>query len=261
MNKSNVIFILVRPNFLGNIGSTARVMKNFGFSQLRLVNPPRNYLDAEARKMAVDAFDVLKRAKVETSLSDALSDINMAFSTSACQHRTEEPVPLGHLVEKINAEDLSSENRIAFVFGDERDGLTREEIARCHELTMVPTEPTFASLNLAQALGIVAYELSRESALRNSQIINVGILPNGAEEDELMQLTSELMERANFSRRYNRELVTMQIRSALQKMRPNKREFDLLRGFLLRLNDKLRQSSTKPKPELEPAKGNDVENI
>ena len=69
----------MRPNFLGNIGSTARVMKNFGFSQLRLVNPPRNYLDAEARKMAVDAFDVLKSAKVENSLSDALKDINLAF--------------------------------------------------------------------------------------------------------------------------------------------------------------------------------------
>ncbi|MBA4078864.1 MAG: hypothetical protein C0508_27795, partial [Cyanobacteria bacterium PR.023] len=167
MNKDNIIFILVRPNFLGNIGSTARVMKNFGFSQLRLVNPPRNYLDAEARKMAVDAFDVLKKAKVESSLSQALSDINLAFSTSACQHRTEEPEALGHLVEKLHQQDLTRENKIAFVFGDERDGLTKEEIARCHELILVPTEPTFASLNLAQALGIVAYELSRTEGLHN----------------------------------------------------------------------------------------------
>ncbi|MFA6212001.1 MAG: TrmH family RNA methyltransferase [Candidatus Obscuribacterales bacterium] len=248
MNKDNIIFILVRPNFLGNIGSTARVMKNFGFSQLRLVNPPRNYLDAEARKMAVDAFDVLKKAKIEDSLSQALSDINLAFSTSACQHRTEEPEALGHLVSKIEEQDLTSNNKIAFVFGDERDGLTREEIARCHELILVPTEPTFASLNLAQALGIVAYELSRSSGLVNCRKATTSeILPNGREEDELMQLTSILMDRANFSRRYNRELVTMQLRSALQKMRPNKREFDLLRGFLLRLNDKLEQGQPEPK--------------
>lgn len=240
MNKDNIIFVLVRPNFLGNIGSTARVMKNFGFSQLRLVNPPRNYLDAEARKMAVDAFDVLKRAKVESSLSQALSDINLAFSTSACQHRTEEPEALGHLAEKLHQQDLTKENKLAFVFGDERDGLTREEIARCHELILVPTEPTFASLNLAQALGIVAYELSRSEGLQNHKRVSSEILPCGAEEDELMNLTSELMDRANFSRRYNRELVTMQLRTALQKMRPNKREFDLLRGFLLRLNDKLK---------------------
>jgi TrmH family RNA methyltransferase len=240
MDKDNIIFILVRPNFLGNIGSTARVMKNFGFSQLRLVNPPRNYLDAEARKMAVAAFDVLKKAKVESSLSQALSDINLAFSTSACQHRTEEPEALGHLVEKLHQQDLTKENKIAFVFGDERDGLTREEIARCHELILVPTEPTFASLNLAQALGIVAYELSRTEGLHSHKQVSSEILPCGAEEDELMNLTSELMDRANFSRRYNRELVTMQLRSALQKMRPNKREFDLLRGFLLRLNNKLK---------------------
>lgn len=248
MNKDNIIFILVRPNFLGNIGSTARVMKNFGFSQLRLVNPPRNYLDAEARKMAVDAFDVLKKAKIEDTLSNALSDINLAFSTSACQHRTEEPEALGRLVSKIEEQDLTSNNKIAFVFGDERDGLTREEIARCHELILVPTEPTFASLNLAQALGIVAYELSRSSGLVNCKKATTSeILPNGREEDELMQLTSILMDRANFSRRYNRELVTMQLRSALQKMRPNKREFDLLRGFLLRLNDKLEQGQPEPK--------------
>ena len=246
MNKDNVIFILVRPNFLGNIGSTARVMKNFGFSQLRLVSPPRNYLDAEARKMAVGAFDVLKRAKVESSLSSALSDINLAFSTSACQHRTEEPVALGHLVQKINEEKQTEDNKIAFVFGDERDGLNREEIARCHELTIVPTELSFASLNLAQALGIVAYELSRQPALENYQAAkNIGIMPNGAEEDELMSLTCDLMDQANFSRRYNHELVTLQIRSALQKMRPNKREFDLLRGFLLRLNDRLKKSSSE----------------
>lgn len=239
MNKDNIIFILVRPNFLGNIGSTARVMKNFGFSQLRLVNPPRNYLDAEARKMAVDAFDVLKSAKVAISLSDALKDINLAFSTSACQHRTEEPEALGLLVERIHKEDLTNDNKIAFVFGDERDGLTREEIARCHELILVPTEPTFASLNLAQALGIVAYELSRLSGLQNCQSSRSEIMPCGVEEDELMQLTCELMDKANFSRSYNRALVALQLRSALQKMRPNKREFDLLRGFLLRLNDKL----------------------
>ncbi|MDP3507734.1 MAG: TrmH family RNA methyltransferase [Candidatus Melainabacteria bacterium] len=239
MNKNNIVFILVRPNFLGNIGSTARVMKNFGFSQLRLVNPPRNYLDAEARKMAVDAFDVLKGARVENSLSNALRDVNLAFSTSACQHRTEEPESLGLLVEKIHQQDLTSENKVAFVFGDERDGLTKEEIARCHELILVPTEPTFASLNLAQALGIVAYELSRHAGLLSCKSTGSELLPCGAEEDELMQLTSELMDKANFSRRYNRDLVALQLRNALQKMRLNKREFDLLRGFLLRLNDKL----------------------
>lgn len=239
MNKNNIVFILVRPNFLGNIGSTARVMKNFGFSQLRLVNPPRNYLDAEARKMAVDAFDVLKGARVENSLSNALRDVNLAFSTSACQHRTEEPESLGLLVEKIHQQDLTNENKLAFVFGDERDGLTKEEIARCHELILVPTEPTFASLNLAQALGIVAYELSRHAGLLSCKSNGSELLPCGAEEDELMQLTSELMDKANFSRRYNRDLVALQLRNALQKMRLNKREFDLLRGFLLRLNDKL----------------------
>lgn len=241
MNKDNVVFILVRPYFLGNIGSTARVMKNFGFRNLRLVNPPRNYLDAEARKMAVDAFDVLKKAKVCESVSEALLDINLAFSTSSCQQRIEAPKALGVLADEIAAADITAANKIAFVFGDERDGLTKDEIARCHELIMIPTEAAFASLNLAQALGIVAYELSRTYNLSTfATNATDSVLPDGTSEDELMTLLGELMDQANFSRRYNRELVGSQLRTALQKMRPNKREFDLLRGFLLRLNDRLK---------------------
>lgn len=243
MNKDNVIFILVRPQFLGNIGSTARVMKNFGFHNLRLVNPPRNYLDAEARKMAVDAFDVLKKAKVFDNISDALLDVNLAFSTSSCQQRIEVPKAMAALADEINAANLTAANKLAFVFGDERDGLTKDEIARCHELIMIPTEADFASLNLSQALGIVAYELSRKIGLESFDGGEKTILPDGAAEDELMALLGELMDEANFSRRYNRELVGSQLRSALQKTRLNKREFDLLRGFLLRLNHRLKVSA------------------
>ncbi len=236
--------MLVRPSFLGNIGSTARVMKNFGFNNLRLVNPPRNYLDAEARKMAVDAFDVLKKARVEDSLSAALTDVNLAFSTSSCQQRKDIPKPLATVVQEIEERDYTVANKIAFVFGNERNGLTSDEIARCHELITIPTEETFVSLNLAQALGIVAYELSRKEGVKHStaasSLAEAEILPPGESEDELMELLAELMDKADFSRRFNSEKVKVQIRGALQKMRPNQREFDLLRGLLLNLNDKLK---------------------
>ncbi len=85
--EHNFVFILVRPNFLGNIGSSARVLKNFGFGQMRLVTPPKNYLDSESRRMAVDAFDVLKKARVFDSLATALEDITMSVATSSGQYR------------------------------------------------------------------------------------------------------------------------------------------------------------------------------
>jgi len=242
--KDNIVFVLVRPSFLGNIGSAARVMKNFGFTKLRIVNPPRNYLDAEARKMAVDAFDVLKQAKIEISLSAALTDINLAFSTSSCQQRSNIPRPLATVVDELEQKNYYASNKIAFVFGNERNGLTSDEIARCHDLIAIPTNVDFVSLNLAQALGIVAYELSRKEGAElltaSAKIAEAQILPDGSGEDEMMELLSQLMERADFSRTWNSKKVKVQMRGALQKMRLNQREFDLFRGLLLRVNDKLR---------------------
>jgi TrmH family RNA methyltransferase len=157
LQSENIVFILVRPVYLGNIGSVARVMKNFGFRRLRLVEPPRNYKDAEARKMAVAAFDILKEAEVFPSLSDALKDVTFAVGTTSGQQRENPPVPL-RIITSMMAE--RSDALSAFVFGDERNGLSREELDRCHQVMTIPTSPDFAALNLAQAVAICAYELS-----------------------------------------------------------------------------------------------------
>ena len=245
MNRDKITFILVRPNFLGNIGSAARVMKNFGFQQLRLVKPPRNYLDAEARKMAVDAFDVLKGARVADSLSEALADINLAFGTSSCKQRNENPRTLASVATEL-AQSANSETHIAVVFGDERDGLSKDELALCHELLHIPSQKDFPSLNLAQALGIVAYELAQSAQLQAEPDLKSAwpcdeSLPSGAQADEFYQLVQQVMAEASFSRSYNEAKVAAELRSALQRMRPSLREMQLLKGFLLTLRGRLKK--------------------
>src|SRR3984885_15562816 len=100
LDPANVYFILVRPVYLGNIGSMARLIKNFGFSNLRLVEAPRNYKDAEARKMAVGAFDVLKASQVFNTLNEAVEDMNLVIGTSTGQQRSQPLVALSQAVEQ-----------------------------------------------------------------------------------------------------------------------------------------------------------------
>ncbi|MBU6455293.1 MAG: hypothetical protein KGS72_26215 [Cyanobacteria bacterium REEB67] len=254
LTQENFVFVLVRPNFLGNIGSTARVMKNFGFTQLRMVSPPKNYLDSEARRMAVDAFDILKKARVFDSVSAALEDINIAVGSSSGQYRTHISQNLAPLAESL-FQELSDGNKIAMVFGDERNGMTNEELDRCHKLMRIESNPLFPSLNLAQALGVVAYQLSlqikthdNEASSDTSQYARPEGLPEGlrmtgALEDQLMERIVTLMDDVEFSRSFNRTKVTGELRNTLQKFNLTQREGLLWQGLLSKVLARLARQS------------------
>ncbi|MBS1994134.1 MAG: hypothetical protein JSS83_26670 [Cyanobacteria bacterium SZAS LIN-3] len=243
LTRSNFVFVLLRPNFLGNIGSAARVMKNFGFNQLRLVTPPKNYLDAEARKMAVDAFDVLKKAKVCASLSEALEDVTLAVATSCGQYRKSAAVDLTSLLASFHGDaknaPLSDENVIAFVFGDERNGMTNEEIDRCHKLMRIESDPQFPSLNLALALGIVAYQTSLTITSHDNTkgtTDDLAVLKmSGREEDELIDKVVSLMDLADFSRSFSRKKVSTELRGTIQRLDLTQREGQLWLGLLSKI--------------------------
>jgi tRNA (cytidine32/uridine32-2'-O)-methyltransferase len=238
INQANITFVLVRPVFLGNIGSTARVLKNFGFSRIYLVEPPRNYKESEARRMSVGAFDLLKEAKVYPTLDLALKDISLAFATSSGQQRLLSPlIPFADVHRLLIS---SVKNQIAFVFGDERDGLRNEEIDRCHHTLTIRANPIFPSLNVAQAVGIVAYELARmQTSLQHRTYDEYA---TGALDDEVIVQLKNLLTKVEFSRKFNHNLVLRQLRSCYQRMHPSKREAELLKGILHRLNQKLTDS-------------------
>ncbi len=257
MRLDNIEFVLVRPVFLGNIGASARVLKNFGFQNLTLVAPPKNYKDAEARKMSVGAFDILKQAKVYETLGEALENISLSIATSSGQQRQR---PLKSLCEETRADApdapnisikeaisrTSMEQRVAIVFGDERNGLTNEEVERCHEVVTIASDANFPSLNVSHALAVVAYEISfaqNHAAWQSKQ--EHPPLSTGKQDDELFFILEELFETIEFSRTYNKSLVIRQLRSAYQRMRPTSRETQLLTGVVHRLNQKLLQSQAE----------------
>jgi TrmH family RNA methyltransferase len=158
--KDNVSFILVEPTEPGNIGAAARSLKNMGFRRLELVNPVP-YLTGEARSMACQAKDILGRATVYRRFPEAIADKSLIVGTTrrlGSRRGTIFPVKDG--ARKIAR--AAQNNTVAILFGNEHNGLTNREIDECGFLITVPADPASPSLNLAQSVMLVAYELSQQ---------------------------------------------------------------------------------------------------
>jgi tRNA/rRNA methyltransferase len=150
-----VRIVLCRPSHPGNIGAAARAMKTMGLADLRLVKPER-YPAPEAQWMATNAADVLLNARIHEDLQSAISDCVAAFALSARPREWSTQV-LDVRAAAARAAGLGGP--VAFVFGNEQAGLTNDEMLACQYLVHIPANPAFSSLNLAQAVQVVAYEL------------------------------------------------------------------------------------------------------
>ena len=147
--------VLCRPSHPGNIGSAARAMKTMGLADLRLVAPER-FPAKEADWMATNAVDVLERSTIHEHLLDAIKDCTATFAMSA---RGREWSPQVLDVRSAAARAVEVDGPVAFVFGNEVAGLSNDEMFACQHLVHIPANPEFSSLNLAQAVQVVAYEL------------------------------------------------------------------------------------------------------
>jgi len=155
----SLYFILVNPAVPANIGAAARAMKTMGFDQLRLVNPC-DHLCLESRMLAHGSHEVLENARVYSTLTEAVADIDFVIGTTA-RRRTRRNlyIPVEHLPELINGKGKSIKE-IALVFGSEESGLSNENAKRCHILSSISMVAKYPSLNLAQAVMIYSYNLS-----------------------------------------------------------------------------------------------------
>jgi len=164
--QDNISFILVEPKEPGNIGASARAMKNMGFRNLELVKPA-DHLAEEARQMACQGTDVLENAKVYATLGAAIRDKQFVVGTTRRSGRTRGMiVPVRESIRKIIA--TAGKNKIAILFGRERNGLTNKEVTQCGFLITIPSDPSSPSLNLSQSVLLVAYELGRKTYKKTS---------------------------------------------------------------------------------------------
>lgn len=202
--KDNIYFILVEPKESGNIGASARAIKNMGFKNLCLVKPPPVITD-EARWFACNALDVLESAKTYDNLKDAISDKAIVIGTSRRKGRrrgvflnVEEGV--GRLY------DIALKNKVAILFGREDRGLYNEEVEECGFLITIPTSKEQPSLNLAQAVLIVAYELSKAEYKSQESREEERILVNHEELIVLYKRVAETLKLLEYIPKGNRDL-------------------------------------------------------
>jgi len=150
-------FVLLNTSHPGNVGAAARAMKVMGFSELVLVAPRHAGApsQAQARAMASGATDVLARARVVATLTEALDEVTYVCATAMTPRDFGPPA---HAPRELFGSLAASGHRVAFVFGSERFGMSNDDVYRCHACLSIPTHPGYGSLNLAQAVQIIAYD-------------------------------------------------------------------------------------------------------
>jgi TrmH family RNA methyltransferase len=160
MQADHVTIILVRPQSPGNIGAVARAMQNMGLHRLALVAPER-FPHPEARMMACNAEALLHHAQIYDSLQAAIAPCHWLVGTSARRRRYRTP-PLTPAAFAHRLSVTSHHHRVGILFGPEDAGLTTAELDLCHHLVVIPTVATATSLNLAQAVMVLCYEIMQQ---------------------------------------------------------------------------------------------------
>lgn len=159
--KENIHFILIEPQEPGNIGAAARAMKNMGFSKLELVNPVP-FHTKEAKWMSCQAYDMVKKAVVYKTFDEAISNKSLIVGTTRRKGKRRGIIlSLKDSIKRITT--TAKNNKVGILFGRERNGLLNKEVEECGFMLTIPSNPKCASLNLAQSVMLVAYELAQSS--------------------------------------------------------------------------------------------------
>ena len=217
----------------GNMGAVARAIKNMGLEGLILVRPNRKQW-LEAVKMAPGAEEILEKAAIYSSMEHAISGMHYVIGTTGRirKHRLRTFTPREIIPKLIN---LPSDHRIAIVFGSERTGLSNHQLSFCQKVIVIPTSPNLLSINLAQAVMILAYEW-RMSLLRKKAVKeNKKMVFAGADKRKrLMEHTESVLRRIGFIRE-NADHIMLSLVDILSRLDLTEREVALLRGILSRI--------------------------
>ena len=229
------IIILVRPQLGENIGKAARAMLNFGLTEMRLVAPRDGWPNPSAGPAASGADIVLENAQLFDTLEEAVADCAHVYATTVRRRDLVKPVVTP---EEAAREVLAADGRTAILFGPERSGLETDDVAVARKIITVPINPEFGSLNLAQAVILVAYEWSKHQALASPPVKDMDPPAPQAELDGLIAHLEAMLQPAGYFYPPDRTPVTRRtLRSVLTKPAWNANEVRTLRGVLSALQN------------------------
>jgi TrmH family RNA methyltransferase len=232
--KRNLHFVLVRPHFASNLGSSVRVMANMGLENLILVRPECE-VGIEARSFAMKGADILDRARFFPSLQAAADDLGILIGTTGRfrggKRKLIDPIELvDEVLPKLGG------SRVGIVFGSEDNGLRRDELRLCQWLVRIPTASAYPVINLAQAAAIVAYQIhlaSRAPSRGSAAPVDAAQLESMLERVESLLAALELPTRVPPSR------LMPRIRKIAARVRLDPEDVNMLHGLLRALNRRL----------------------
>lgn len=241
--------VLIGTSHPGNIGGTARAMKNMGISDLALVAPRCEVRCSEAISRASGADELVAAAHIHETIDDAVADATLVVGASARSRTLPWPmITPRQLGESLASEMQSEKARVALVFGREDTGLTNAELQRCHRHVHIPTNPDFSSLNLAAAVQVLAYECRQAWLAEQASAPASAALPFGTEWDNPLASHEELerffehMERAltaiEFHDPDNPRQLMARLRRLYLRARPDRMEINILRGTFTAMEKK-----------------------
>src|SRR5438552_4840599 len=230
------IIVLVEPQLGENIGATARVMANFALARLRLVKPRDGWPNIHAHRAASGADRILEAAALFDTLEAAIADCTLVLATTARAHDQAKPVIGPDAAAALLAPHVAAGERVAVLFGRERYGLENHEVALADRIVTFPVNPAFASLNLAQAVIIVAYEWFKLST--------GGALPfamprksEAAAREQLLAFFANLereLEKVEFFRPAEKhETMSINLRNIFHRMAPTRQDIQTLTGVIM----------------------------
>ena len=235
-------WVMMRTSHPGNVGSAARAIKTMGFSALHLVNPAYEYMarKAEAISLSSGAFDVLEAAQNHESMLDALGDSQLVFGLTARDREFGPPaISLPEAVSMASSAVVANKP-VSFVFGTERTGLDNEDLKHCTHRVWIDANPSYPSLNLAQAMMIVAYSmrqgLMKELAIDSSA--PESLASNNAPEladpsaiAAMLEHWQQGLEAIDYLNPENPKKLMPRLQSLFARAALQKEEIDLLRGI------------------------------
>ena len=235
MSGAAPVVILLRPQLGENIGAAARAMKNFGLEELRLVAPRAGWPDPAALAMAAGAGDIVERARLCDGARHAVADLARVWAASARSRSLLKPVVTAAGAGVGMRETCAGGEPCGILFGPERAGLDNEELALADTVLRIPTAPGYASINLAQAVAVVAYEWCRHEAavpVMGPRAARKKAATKGELEGFFDHLIAELDACGFLRNEEQRPAVIRNLRTLFQRAGPRAQEVRTLRGVI-----------------------------
>ena len=237
--KNQVQIVLVETSHPGNIGSVARAMKTMGLQNLVLVKP-RNFPSKEAFVLSGNAQDLIEQAVVVDTLDEAIKNCTNIYATSARTRSISWPIITAEMAGIEINKSVREGTKVSIIFGREDRGLTNEELQKANKHILIPSSEDYPVLNIAMSVQVIAYEIFKNADIEVD--IDWQDYPE-LNSEELSMLIDHFIDtsyKLNLFDEDNAKKILVRIKRMFTRLKPDKMEGNFLRGFLTRINKKIK---------------------